>query len=168
MAAAGLVAWRKSGTRVIYRLADPRVALLAEQVKRLAHDLLPAARQAADAWLGDAAALRPIGRDELARRLADGQAVVVDVRPATEYAAGHISGGPGHPLGPAARAAGRVARGRRGGGLLPGPLQDDGARSRPAGTPAGGAAVPRRRVVTGRRRSPGSSSPCSGQRRSSR
>ncbi|WP_030176958.1 ArsR/SmtB family transcription factor [Spirillospora albida] len=88
---AGLAVSRRSGTRVRYRLADPRVAVLVEDAKRLAHARLPDVRQAARDWLGDPAALEPVTRDELAARLADG-VVVLDVRPPAEYAGGHIPG----------------------------------------------------------------------------
>ena len=46
----------------------------------------------AEAYLGDRDGLEQIHRDELARRLADGDVVVIDVRPVAEYAAGHIAG----------------------------------------------------------------------------
>jgi rhodanese-related sulfurtransferase len=38
------------------------------------------------------AALEPVAQEELSRRLRDGQVLVLDVRPAAEYAAGHIPG----------------------------------------------------------------------------
>jgi rhodanese-related sulfurtransferase/DNA-binding transcriptional ArsR family regulator len=98
LAAAGLVTSRREGTHVFYRLADPRVALLAEQVKQLAHDLLPDVRDAARVFLGDTESLVPVSRDELARRLAAGDVVVLDVRPASEYAAAHIAGSIGIPV----------------------------------------------------------------------
>ncbi|MEO5876286.1 MAG: metalloregulator ArsR/SmtB family transcription factor [Streptosporangiaceae bacterium] len=97
LAAAGLVTSRRSGTRVLYRITDPRVVILLEQVKRLAHDLLPDARDAAGRLLGDTA--EPVSRQELAHRLGTGEAVVLDVRPAQEYAAGHITGALGIPVG---------------------------------------------------------------------
>lgn len=99
LAAAGAVTSRRSGTHVFYRLADPRVAVLAEQVKRLACDLLPSAREAARAFTGETAGLEPVSRAELARRIAAGDVVVVDVRPAAEYAAAHIAGALSIPLG---------------------------------------------------------------------
>jgi rhodanese-related sulfurtransferase len=103
------VDWRKSGTRVLYRLADAQVAVFVEQAKQLAHARLPEVQQAARAWLGDVAELEPVTRDELATLLsaesredsglAAGRAVVVlDVRPAAEYAAGHIAGAIGIPV----------------------------------------------------------------------
>lgn len=50
------------------------------------------AEHAARSYLGDVAALEPVEQDELARRLRDGQVLVLDVRPEAEYAAGHIPG----------------------------------------------------------------------------
>lgn len=96
LAAAGLVVSRRSGTRVLYRVGDPRVTALAEQLKRVAVEVLPAADVAARALLG--AEARPVDRAELKARLADGGVVVVDVRPSAEYAAGHIDGALGIPL----------------------------------------------------------------------
>jgi rhodanese-related sulfurtransferase len=52
----------------------------------------------AAAYLGDRSRLDHIGRDELAQRLATGDVVVVDVRPAAEYAAGHIAGARSIPV----------------------------------------------------------------------
>ncbi len=69
LAAAGLVTSRRSGTRVFYRIADPRVTVLAELVKQVACDRLPEVRDAARAWLGDTQALEPVTRAELARRM---------------------------------------------------------------------------------------------------
>jgi len=98
LAEAGLVTSRRSGTRVFYRVADPQVTDLVELVKQVACDRLPAAREAARAWLGDEAELEPVTRAELARRLHAGSVLVLDVRPAAEYAAGHIPGALSIPL----------------------------------------------------------------------
>jgi rhodanese-related sulfurtransferase/DNA-binding transcriptional ArsR family regulator len=99
LAEAGLVTSRRSGTRVFYRVADPQVTDLVELVKRVTCDRLPAAREAARAWLGDEGDLEPVTRAELARRLYAGSVLVLDVRPAAEYAAGHIPGALSIPLG---------------------------------------------------------------------
>jgi rhodanese-related sulfurtransferase/DNA-binding transcriptional ArsR family regulator len=107
LAAAGAVTSRRSGTHVFYRLASPRVAVLAEQVKRLACDLSPSAREAARAFTGETAGLEPVSRAELARRIAAGDVVVIDVRPAAEYAAAHIAGALSIPL---SDLPGRLAR----------------------------------------------------------
>ena len=110
LAAAGLVTSRRSGTRVFYRIADPRVTVLAELVKQVACDRLPEVRDAARAWLGDTQELEPVTRAELARRMRGGGVLVVDVRPAAEYAAGHITGAIGIPLGELAGRLGELPR----------------------------------------------------------
>jgi rhodanese-related sulfurtransferase len=46
----------------------------------------------ATAYLGQRDELDQLSRTELAARLADGDVIVVDVRPPAEYAAGHIAG----------------------------------------------------------------------------
>ncbi|HEU5160910.1 MAG TPA: metalloregulator ArsR/SmtB family transcription factor [Streptosporangiaceae bacterium] len=92
LASAGLLATRRAGTRVFYRLADDEVGAFVEQVQRFAGVRMGEVERAARDYLGDVAALEPIAQDELARRLQEGDIVVVDVRPPAEYAAGHIAG----------------------------------------------------------------------------
>jgi rhodanese-related sulfurtransferase/DNA-binding MarR family transcriptional regulator len=92
LGAAGLVASRRDGVRIYYRLADQQVTAFLSQVQDFAAARLPDVELAARSYLGDVAALEPVARDELSRRLRDGQVLVLDVRPETEYAAGHIPG----------------------------------------------------------------------------
>ena len=92
LAAAGLVRTRRDGNRIHYRLASHQVAALWGALREVAiahHDELDTL--AAD-YLGDRSGFEPIGRAELARRLDDGDVLVLDVRPHPEYAAGHIAG----------------------------------------------------------------------------
>jgi rhodanese-related sulfurtransferase len=97
LSAAGLVTARRSGTRAFYRLGDEQVTVLVELVKQLACDRSPQVRDAARAWLGDTAELEPVPRSELERRIRDGVVLVLDARPAAEYAAAHIAGAIGIP-----------------------------------------------------------------------
>jgi DNA-binding transcriptional ArsR family regulator len=99
LAAAGLVTSRRAGTRVFYRIAGPRVTALAELAKQVAVGQQPGAREAARGWLGDPAALEPVTRAELHRRMREGGVLVLDVRPAAEYAAGHVAGAVSIPAG---------------------------------------------------------------------
>lgn len=92
LAATGLVTTRRSGTRVYYRLADAQVVAFLEAMKDLAHGQLADVERATRAYLGDLDGLELIDRGELVRRLQTGEAVVLDVRPAPEYEAGHIPG----------------------------------------------------------------------------
>ena len=50
------------------------------------------------AYMGDRGRLEQIGQAELAERISAGDVVVIDVRPAAEFAAGHISGARSIPI----------------------------------------------------------------------
>jgi rhodanese-related sulfurtransferase len=98
LATAGLVTTRREGTRIYYRLTSDRVGELwaaLRDVTAAHHEQLD---ELAAAYLGDRSRLEQIGRDELAARLAAGDVVVIDVRPAAEYAAGHIDGARSIPI----------------------------------------------------------------------
>jgi rhodanese-related sulfurtransferase len=92
LAAAGLVSTRRDGIRTFYRLASEEVAAFAGRAQELAASRIAEAERAARGYLGDVAALEPVARDELFRRLSARKVLVLDVRPAAEYAAGHIPG----------------------------------------------------------------------------
>lgn len=88
---AGLVATRRDGTRIHYRLAGDDVAELLVHARAVAEARLPDVAAARDGYLGgDGVEL--IGREELLRRAGAGDVTVLDVRPAAEYAAGHLPG----------------------------------------------------------------------------
>jgi rhodanese-related sulfurtransferase/DNA-binding HxlR family transcriptional regulator len=92
LAGAGLVRTRRDGNRVIYALTGPRVGQLWVTLRSVAADHLAQIDRLAAAYLGDREGLETISRDELARRLRDGDVVILDVRPVAEYRAGHILG----------------------------------------------------------------------------
>jgi rhodanese-related sulfurtransferase/DNA-binding transcriptional ArsR family regulator len=95
----GLVATRRAGTSIFYRLADPAVLDLWRLLRSVASARLAAVRQLAAAYLGDRDQLEPVTREELARRLRDGERLVVlDVRSAIEHAAGHVPGAVSIPV----------------------------------------------------------------------
>jgi rhodanese-related sulfurtransferase len=87
-----MVATRRDGTRVFYRLASDRVAELWAAMREVAADHVAGIDRLTDAYLGPRADLRTVDREELARLVADGAVVVLDVRPPAEFAAGHIPG----------------------------------------------------------------------------
>lgn len=97
LASAGLATCRRSGRRVYYRLAGDAAGLLAAHLQQFACERLAETERAARGYLGDVAALEPVSREELARRIQAGDVLVLDVRPAAEYAAGHITGAVGIP-----------------------------------------------------------------------
>jgi rhodanese-related sulfurtransferase len=99
LARAGLVTTRRDGTRIFYALASERVAELWAAVRDVAADHVAGLEKLATAYLGDRDGIEVVSRDELARRLKRREVVVVDVRPAAEYAAGHISGARSLPAG---------------------------------------------------------------------
>jgi rhodanese-related sulfurtransferase/DNA-binding transcriptional ArsR family regulator len=88
---AGLVATRRAGTRVFYRLTGDDVADLLMRAREVAAAHLPDVTAARDDYFG-AGEVESIGRAELLRRAAAGRVAVLDVRPASEYAAGHLPG----------------------------------------------------------------------------
>ncbi len=92
---AGLVAARRDGNRILYRLADDDVYALLASLRTVASRLGEAERAAAR-FLG--APQEPVSRAELMARVRAGEAVVVDLRPADEFEAGHIAGALSIPL----------------------------------------------------------------------
>jgi rhodanese-related sulfurtransferase/predicted transcriptional regulator len=98
MARAGLVATRRDGTRIFYRLASDRVGELWVALRDVAAEQVAGLDRLAQAYLGDRDGIEEVNRDELAARLAGGQVVVLDVRPEAEYAAGHIAGARSTPI----------------------------------------------------------------------
>jgi rhodanese-related sulfurtransferase len=94
--AAGLVSRRREGTSVRYALAGEDVLALWLALRAASAARLAEVERAARDYLGED--VEAIGRDELIRRLSRGDAVLVDVRPAEEYLAGHIEGARSIPI----------------------------------------------------------------------
>jgi rhodanese-related sulfurtransferase/DNA-binding MarR family transcriptional regulator len=93
---AGLVSTRRDGTRIYYRLAGDDVAVLYAALRGVAQEHIADTERARVAYLGtDTEAVQ---WDELMRRVQDGTAIVLDVRPREEYVAGHIPGAISIPL----------------------------------------------------------------------
>jgi rhodanese-related sulfurtransferase len=94
----GLVRTRRAGTRVYYRLASDTVAALWAALREVAAAHQGEIDRLAEAYLGDRGGLETMTRAELQGRLRDRDVVVLDVRPAPEFAAGHIPGARNVPL----------------------------------------------------------------------
>jgi rhodanese-related sulfurtransferase len=92
LARAGLVRTRRESTRIYSARASDRVGSLWSALRDVAAEHVAGLGQLAEAYLGRRDGIEEVGRDELAARLARGEVVVLDVRPAAEYAAGHIAG----------------------------------------------------------------------------
>jgi rhodanese-related sulfurtransferase/DNA-binding transcriptional ArsR family regulator len=97
---AGLVATSREGTTIRYRLADADVAALFAQLRAVAAARLPDVEAARIRYLGidGGEDTEQVGRAELLRRAQAGEVMVLDVRPAPEFAAGHIPGAVSIPI----------------------------------------------------------------------
>jgi rhodanese-related sulfurtransferase/DNA-binding HxlR family transcriptional regulator len=94
--AAGMVTRGRDGTRVRYALAGEEVLALWLGLRDVSAVRLAEVERAAREYLGDE--VEAIGRDELIARMGRGDVVVVDVRPAEEFEAGHIEGAQSIPI----------------------------------------------------------------------
>lgn len=98
LATAGLVTTRRDGTRIYYRLTSERVGELWSAVRDVAATHHAELDDLAATYLGDRSRLEEITRTELAERIEAGDVIVLDVRPAAEFAAGHIAGARSIPI----------------------------------------------------------------------
>jgi rhodanese-related sulfurtransferase/DNA-binding transcriptional ArsR family regulator len=98
MARAGLVTTRREGTRIFYRLASERVAEMWAAMRDVAAEQVAGFERLAGAYLGRRDGIEVVDRTELAARLERGEVIVLDVRPAAEYRAGHIAGARSMPI----------------------------------------------------------------------
>ena len=95
---AQLVLARREGLFVHYRLAGPEVVGLILALRRTAEQHLAEVDRVVADFFGDRDEFEPVTPDELARRMSTGEIMVLDVRPAQEYAAGHIAGARSIPV----------------------------------------------------------------------
>ncbi|HET9162737.1 MAG TPA: metalloregulator ArsR/SmtB family transcription factor [Solirubrobacterales bacterium] len=94
--AAGMVTRTREGTRVRYALAGEEALRLWLALRDASAARLAEVQRAAHDYLGED--VETVGREELLKRLASGDAVLVDVRPQEEFAAGHIEGARSIPI----------------------------------------------------------------------
>ncbi len=87
---AGLVVARKEGLYVYYRLSDPDVVTLLGVIRRLSERHLGEVEGLVRHYLLSKDGLEPMARETLLERMREGTVTVLDVRPAEEYAAGHL------------------------------------------------------------------------------
>lgn len=98
---AGLVATRREGTRIFYTVAGPDVLRLYALLRGVAQERVADVEPRRVAYLrlaGERASEEGLTREELAERAAAGTVTVLDVRPAEEFAAGHLPGAVSIPL----------------------------------------------------------------------
>jgi rhodanese-related sulfurtransferase len=96
---AALVASRREGSRIHYRLAAPAVSGFLRRLQEIAAHQLAEVRQIVREYFEEPDAFEPVSVDELCRRMGSDEVVALDVRPQDEYTAGHIPGAISIPLG---------------------------------------------------------------------
>jgi len=87
---ARLVASRRDGKFVIYRLSGPDVARLWVMLREVAEEHLVELRVALGRMVSDPSRLAAVGRQALLERAQRGEIVVIDVRPQNEYETAHL------------------------------------------------------------------------------
>jgi rhodanese-related sulfurtransferase/predicted transcriptional regulator len=93
---AGMVTRTREGTRVRYALAGEEALRLWLALRDASAARLAEVQRAARDYLGED--VETVGREELLKRLEGGEAILVDVRPEEEFAAGHIEGARSIPI----------------------------------------------------------------------
>jgi rhodanese-related sulfurtransferase/DNA-binding transcriptional ArsR family regulator len=96
--AARLVEAEKKGLYVEYRLADDQVGRFYVALRGLAQARLTEIESVQRAFLAKRESMEPVQADELLRRVRAGEVTLIDVRPASEFRAGHIPGALSVPL----------------------------------------------------------------------
>jgi rhodanese-related sulfurtransferase len=84
--------------KVFYRLADEAVCRFYFALRDLGRARLAEVEQLVQTYFQAWDELEPVSRHDLLQRLERGDVAVVDVRPAEEFAAGHIPGAASIPL----------------------------------------------------------------------
>lgn len=95
---AGLVATRRDGKFVRYRLVDAQVIALVAALRGVAERNVAEVGRIVRGYFDDRDSLEPVSRGELIARSRDGLVTILDVRPADEFAAGHVPGAVNIPL----------------------------------------------------------------------
>lgn len=94
----GVVRSRKEGLQVIYSLSDPEIPNILSGLRHVAERHLADVERIVRESFDHVDELKPVKRQELLRLVSAGEAVLIDVRPANEYEAGHIAGAINIPL----------------------------------------------------------------------
>ena len=90
--AAQLVDVRREGVYIYYRLADEQVFTLWQALRNVGEARIAEVDRVVRTYLHDRDLFQPIDAVELLKRLAEGQVILLDVRPVEEYATAHIPG----------------------------------------------------------------------------
>jgi rhodanese-related sulfurtransferase/biotin operon repressor len=89
---AGLIVGRKAGLYVFYRLAGDEIVELLSAMSRVGEAYVAEVEQIVRLYFARKDELEPVPARELLERARKGLVTVLDVRPAEEFAAGHVPG----------------------------------------------------------------------------
>ena len=95
---ARLVEAQKEGVHVTYSLAGEEVCAFFVALRKLAESRLLEIEEVTEQYLKGRDVMEAISRDDLVKRAKNGEAIVLDVRPAEEFSAGHFPGAISVPL----------------------------------------------------------------------
>jgi rhodanese-related sulfurtransferase/DNA-binding transcriptional ArsR family regulator len=95
---ARMVQTRKVGTKVMYSLADEKVARFVRELWALADARLAEVEQLIREYLDGEETLERVTREQLVARSMRGDVYIIDVRPVEEFEAGHIPGATSVPF----------------------------------------------------------------------
>ena len=98
MRRAGLVTSERDGKFINYRLTDESVLAAFAAIRVVAQNHSAEVERVVRGWFDRHDDMEPVSRDELAARMNDGLVTIIDVRPADEYALGHLPGAINVPL----------------------------------------------------------------------
>ena len=98
MRRAGIIAARRDGKFVFYRLADESVLDLLAALRRIAERNSAEVERVIRTYCHDRDSLEAVSRDELLQQTRAGLVTVLDVRPPDEFALGHLPGAVNIPL----------------------------------------------------------------------
>jgi rhodanese-related sulfurtransferase/DNA-binding transcriptional ArsR family regulator len=93
-----LIASRREGKFILYRLADEAVLDLLAALRRIAERNIAEVSSVVRSYFDARDAMEPVSRKELMRRMREGAVTVLDVRPEDEFALGHLPGAINVPL----------------------------------------------------------------------
>ena len=98
MRRAGLVLSERDGKFINYRIADESVLAAFAAIRAVAERHSAEVERVVRGWFDRHDEMEPISRAELASRMADGLVTIIDVRPADDFALGHVPGAINVPL----------------------------------------------------------------------
>ena len=98
MRRAGLVASRRDGKFILYRLADDTVLALVSSLRLVAERNIAEVDRIVRGFFNARDDMEPVSRVDLLERMHAGLVTVLDVRPADEFAASHLPGARNIPL----------------------------------------------------------------------